>query len=106
MLLKKLPFVICVHGRYKTREMCNKAILENGGKNQIMCNEAIDNYAYALESVLICNKIATKLCNKAVNSSPFAMQFVPDCYKTRAMCIKAVDTFPFVFDSVPYQYKT
>ena len=33
-----------------------------------MCNEAVDNYAHALE-------------------------FVPDCYKTQKMCNKAVNTF-------------
>ena len=56
--VKKLPFVIrYVPDRCKAHQMCDKAILENGGtlksvlrcyKNQ-MCNQAIDNYGHALE---------------------------------------------------------
>ena len=51
----------------KTQQICDKAILENGGtlksvpdcyKSREMCNEAVDNYSYALE-------------------------FVPECYKTQ-----------------------
>ena len=34
------------------------------------------------------------------------MQFVPDLYKTQGMCDKVVDSCPFAFDSVPDQYKT
>ena len=68
---KILPFVIrYVPGEYKTHEMCDKVILENGGtlklvpdwhKNQKMCYKAVDNYVHALE-------------------------FVPDCYKTQKIC--------------------
>ena len=55
--VKKLPYL----------QMCDKAILENGGtlkslpdccKYQEMCNEVVDNYSHALE-------------------------FVPECYKTQ-----------------------
>ena len=44
--------------RYKTQQMCDNAILENGGtlnsvtdcyKNQEMCNKAVDSYPHALE---------------------------------------------------------
>ena len=41
------------------------------------------------------------MCDKAVNTSPYAMQFVPECYKTQEICDKVVDTCPFVFDSLP-----
>ena len=46
------------------------------------------------------------MCNKAVDISPSAMYFVPECFKTQEMCVKADDTFPFVFGSFTYQYKT
>ena len=39
------------------------------------------------------------MCNKAVNTFPSAIHFVPECYKTQAMCVKAVDTCPLVFNS-------
>ena len=50
--------IIYVSDRYKTEEMCDKSILENGRalefvvdccKNQKMCNKAVDNYAPAIE---------------------------------------------------------
>ena len=49
----KLPYLLRhVPDQYKTQQMCNKAILENGGtlksvpdcyKNQETCNKSIDN---------------------------------------------------------------
>ena len=57
------PFVIrYVADQCETQEMCDKVILENGGmimfvcdyyKNQKMINKAVDNYALALEFVLV-----------------------------------------------------
>ena len=47
----------------KTQQICDKAILENGGtlksvpdcyKNQEMCNKAVDNYPHVLEFVPKC----------------------------------------------------
>ena len=59
--LKNLPFVIrYVPDQYKTQQMCDKAILENGGtlksvldcyKNQQMCDKSVENYFHALEFV-------------------------------------------------------
>ena len=59
--VKKLPFVIdYVPDKYKTKKMCNKAILENGEtldsvpyqyKIQEICNRTVDNNAYALKIV-------------------------------------------------------
>ena len=46
------------------------------------------------------------MCDKAVNTSSFVTQFVPDQYKTKEMCGKDADACPFVFDSVPDQYMT
>ena len=46
-----------------TKQICDKAILENGGtlkcvpdyqKKQEMCNKAVDNYPHALEFVSEC----------------------------------------------------
>ena len=66
--------------------MCDRVILENGGtlmfvpdcyKNQKICNKAADNYPHALEFVPDCFK-TQKMCNKAVDTYPSATQFVPD----------------------------
>ena len=52
-----------VPDRRKTQQMCDKAILENGGtlkpvpdcyKNQEMCNKPVDNYPQALQFVPEC----------------------------------------------------
>ena len=36
--------------------------------------------------------IATKMCSKAVNNHPHALEFVLECYKTLKMYDKAVNT--------------
>ena len=60
--VKKLAFTIrYVSDRYKTQQICNEAIIENGG---------------ALESVPHQYK-TQKMSDKAVR----ALQFVPDYYK-------------------------
>ena len=53
----KMPFVtMVVPGLYKTREMCDKVILEKGAilkftldcyENHEICDSALDSYAYA-----------------------------------------------------------
>ena len=40
------------------------------------------------------------MCNKSVNTSPSAIQLVPESYKTQEICVKVVGTCPFVFSSV------
>ena len=47
-----------------------------------MCNKILANYAHALEFVPNCCK-TKKMCNEAVNTSPSAIKFVPGCYKTQ-----------------------
>ena len=42
-----------------------------------------------------------KMCNKAVDTYPSAIQLVTDQHKTQEICVKAVDTCPFAFDSIP-----
>ena len=63
LMLLMPPFVIrYVADQCETQEMCDKVILENGGmimfvcdyyKNQKMINKTVDNYALALEFVLV-----------------------------------------------------
>ena len=61
--VKKLPYLLrYVTGQYNTQQMCNKAILENGG---------------TLKSILDCYKIQG-MCNKAVDNYPHALEFVPE----------------------------
>ena len=52
--------------------MCVKAILENNG---------------TLKSVPDYNK-NQEMCNKAVDNYPHALEFVPECYKTKKFVIK------------------
>ena len=92
MQLKKLPSVIrFVPDRYKTQQMCDKAILENSEtlkfvpdcfKNQEMCNKAVDNYLHMLEYVPECCK-TQKMCDKTVDTYPSAIKFVPECFMTQ-----------------------
>ena len=54
-------------------------------------------------------QIAKKLkknYNKAADTCPSAIQFVPECFKIQKMCDNAVDICPFVFHSVLDRYKT
>ena len=67
MQLKKLPYLFrYVPDQYKTQQICDKAILENGG---------------ALKSFPDCYK-NQELCNKAVDSYPHTLEFVPECFMT------------------------
>ena len=45
------------------------------------------------------------MCNEGINSSPSAISFVPECYKTQEMYIKSVDTCSFAFGSVSEKFK-
>ena len=46
------------------------------------------------------------MCDKAVDTHPFTITFVPECYKTQEMCYKTIHRCFFVFDSFPDHYKT
>ena len=80
-----MPIVIkYVPDRYKTKEMCDKVIIEKYGmlgfihdcyKNQKMCDKAADNYSHAL-------------------------RFISYCYETQKMFNRAVVTCLFVFDFI------
>ena len=46
------------------------------------------------------------MCNKAVDNYPNALNFVPECYKTREMCDKVVNTHSSTIQFVPECYNT
>ena len=45
------------------------------------------------------------MCDKAVNTYPSTIRFVPEYLMTQEMCDKAVNRCFFVFVSIPNQYK-
>ena len=47
-----------------------------------MYNKANDNYRHALGFVLKCYS-TQKLCDKAVNTYPSTIKFVPECFITQ-----------------------
>ena len=75
-VVKRVPYLIrYVSDQYKTQQMCDMAILANGGtltsvsdcyKNQEMCNKTVDNYHHALYFV----PEEQKMCNKAADFYP------------------------------------
>ena len=46
------------------------------------------------------------MCNRAVQSYPWALKYVPDQYKTQEMCNAAVEKKPKVLRFVPDQFVT
>ena len=80
--VKNFPLVIMhVPDQYKTQEMCDNVILENGGmlrfipecyKNQKMCDKAVDCYSHASDLYSI--SIRHKMCDKGVNIYRTAIQ--------------------------------
>ena len=46
------------------------------------------------------------MCDKAVDTYPSTIKFVPECYKTQEMCHRTVHRCIFVIDSLPDKYKT
>ena len=46
------------------------------------------------------------MCEKAVDSYPSTIKFVPECIMTQEMCNKAANRYYFVFNSIPDRYKT
>lgn len=65
-----------------------------------MCNQAVENYADALEYVPNCYK-TNKICNKSVDIYLSAIKFLPEGFETQEKCYKAVNACAFVFDSIP-----
>ena len=46
------------------------------------------------------------MCNEAVQSEPFVLEYVPDRYKTQEMCNEAVQSEPEVLRLVPDWFVT
>ena len=67
-VVKKLPFLI----RYVPQQMCDEAILENGGT----LNSIPDYYTIQ------------EMCNKAVDNYPHALKFVPEFFKAQKCVIR------------------
>ena len=59
-------------------------------KIQQMCEKA--SYSRTLESVSDCYR--NQMCDQAVDNYPYALKFVPDCYMNQKLCEKGVDTHP------------
>ena len=45
------------------------------------------------------------MCDKAVDTYRFTIEYDHNRFKTQEMCDKPFDRCPFVFDSVPDQYQ-
>ena len=76
---KKLPYPLrFVPDQYKTQQMCDRTILENG---------------VILKSVPDCYK-NQDVCYKAVDNYPHALELFPECFMTQKICDKAVNTYP------------
>ena len=70
---KRLRFAIrYVPSQYRNQQICDKAILENGGM---------------LESVPDCYK-NQQMCDKSVGNNPHALVVFPDCYMTQKCVTK------------------
>ena len=79
-----------VPDQYKTQQMCDEDIWENGGtfqsvpdcyKNQEI-NKAVNNYFHALEVVPECYN-TQKTYDKAVDTQSSAIKFVTECRMTQ-----------------------
>ena len=60
------------------------------------CDNVVNNYPDALESIPDCFK-TQKLSKNAASNYPSTIQFVLDQFKTHEICDKAFHTYPFVF---------
>ena len=95
--------------------MCNKAILENGRtlesvpdryKTQEMCDKAVDNYADAFALIAIRLKICVIKPSILILLQSFSNSFVPECHKTQEMCDRVIYEDPFMLIYCPIIYKT
>ena len=100
--VKKLPYLLrYVPNQYKTRQMCDKAILQNGGTlkfvpNYKMCNKAVDNYSHELE--LVSERYKTqKMSDKSVSTYPSTIKFFPECIMIQELCDKSVNRCFFIW---------
>ena len=82
--VKKLPHLIrYVPHQYKTRQICDLAILENGGPLKSV-SDCYKKWVIKLLIItfmhlnLFLNTIKLKKCEKAVNIFPSTIEYVPD----------------------------
>ena len=84
--------------------MCDKAILENGGRLKSVPDcykiKKVNTYPHALEFVPECYK-AQQMCDTNIDSYVSTIKFVPECFMTQKMCDKVVNRCYFVFDCIP-----
>ena len=66
--------------------------------------QCVDNYAHALEIRLHCYK-TEEVCYKAVNTSPFTIQFVLKFYKTQEVCDRVIPKEYFILKYYLDKYK-
>ena len=75
-ILKNVRMLISVPNRYKTQEICEKAV---------------DNYIF----VVVSDPYKTQeMCIRAVSTCSFVFDSIPNQCKTQDMCIRAVDDNP------------
>ena len=72
---------------------------------QEMCNEVVHIEPYALEFIPDHFK-TQKMCNEAVEAGPCNLKFVPDHVKTQEMCEKAIEKDPWILKFVSDHLKT
>ena len=102
-VVKRVPYLIrYVSDQYKTQQMCDMAILANGGtltsvsdcyKNQEMCN-TVDNYHHALYFVPECYK-SKKCVIKLLIFVLLQKEIVPECFIAQEMSDKAFNSYFF-----------
>ena len=114
--VKKLSFVIMyVPDQYKTPEMYDKVNIENGGVLRFVSDcyknvlhkknrQCVVKQWQLFSCIRICSKLLydSKMCNKAVDIYPSAIQFSPDQCVAQNMCDKIVNvslpTLKFVLE--------
>ena len=70
-----------------------------------MCNRAVQSYPWVLKYVPDQYK-TQEMCNEAVEKNAWMLEHVPDQFVTQKMCNEAVKKSPWVLEHVPDQYKT
>ena len=94
--VQNLPYLVRhVPDRHKTQQMYDKAILENGGTLKFGLTATKIKKCVIKQLILpslFLNSIRLKtMCNKAVDTYPSTIKFVPECYKAQEMCHEAVN---------------
>ena len=72
-----------------------------------MINPLLKNtFQYILFHMLKYIPWTQKMCNVLVCIEPYALEFIPDYFKTEKMCNKAVEADPYTLQYVPDNLKT